>query len=70
MDNLADYYNCYICGKYLTPLETTLDHVIPRSNFRNYANRHDYSNLKPCCATCNTEKGSKHLTDSTDAVLG
>lgn len=59
-DHPADYYICYICGRGMMPNETTIDHVIPRSNARNYANRDDDDNLKPCCWTCNMEKGSKH----------
>lgn len=59
IENLADHYVCYLCGKWLTPAETTLDHVVPRSNAKNYANRHDFSNLRPCCSPCNSEKGSK-----------
>ena len=55
-----DSYECYSCGKTLLPVATTLDHVIPRSNAKNYANRHEFDNLKPCCWSCNYEKGSKH----------
>lgn len=51
---------CYICHKKLDKTTLTLDHVIPKSNARNYANRHDDSNLKPACWTCNSSKGSKH----------
>lgn len=57
IENPAEYYNCYICGKSLMPYETTLDHVIPRSRAPHL--RYDMSNLKPCCGLCNQEKGSK-----------
>ena len=56
-ENPADHYVCYICGKWLTPEETTLDHVIPRSRAPHL--RYEFSNLKPCCFVCNGEKGSK-----------
>lgn len=54
-------HTCYICHKKLDKTTLTLDHVIPRSNARNYANRHDDSNLKPSCWVCNGLKGSSHL---------
>lgn len=53
----ADWYNCYLCGKILEPRSVTLDHVIPRSRAPHL--RYDMANLKPCCWSCNTEKGSK-----------
>lgn len=60
-DHEADMYQCYLCKKLLPVNETTLDHVIPRSNAKNYANRNDETNLKPCCWNCNSAKGSRHL---------
>lgn len=57
--NFQGYYQCYICFRWIPENELTLDHVIPKSNAQNYANRHDPENLKPCCYTCNSEKGSK-----------
>lgn len=57
-EHKQDHYICYICGKWMTPAETTLDHVIPRSNRPDL--RHEFSNLQPCCWHCNVAKGSKH----------
>lgn len=57
INNPAESYICYLCGKYLLPNETTLDHVLPRS--RNPELRYKFSNLKPCCYDCNIKKGSK-----------
>lgn len=59
IENPADNYTCYLCGKYLNPEETTLDHVIPRSRAPEL--RYVMSNLRPCCMTCNSIKGSKVL---------
>lgn len=58
--NHEGYYMCYICGRWIAASVITIDHVIPRSNANNYANRHDVSNLRPCCWSCNNKKGSKH----------
>lgn len=60
-ENPADdgFYICYICGDRLTPKETTLDHIKPRSLFPEL--RFELSNLAPCCYRCNREKGSKVL---------
>lgn len=41
------------------PSETTLDHVKSRSSRPDL--RYEFSNLKPCCFTCNTLKGSKSV---------
>lgn len=57
-------YTCYLqissnCPKTLTIDTMTLDHVIPRSGSPEL--RYDDNNLKPACAPCNTQKGSKRL---------
>lgn len=59
LPNALGYYVCYLCGKWMLPIETTLDHVIPRSRAPHLM--HDLENLKPCCWKCNGEKGSKVL---------
>lgn len=59
-DNPAEYYLCYLCSRRIDKSETTLDHVVPRSRAPHL--RFEPSNLKPCCWTCNAEKGSKVLT--------
>lgn len=59
--NWANEYYCYICGKRMTPEETTLDHIKSRS--RHPELRYDLTNLAPCCWACNTKKGSKDLEE-------
>lgn len=54
------HYVCYICGKWLHPEETTLDHVLSRG--RHPELRAAQWNLKPCCFSCNEAKGSKDGT--------
>lgn len=58
-ENPAKQYVCYLCGKLLNKEETTLDHIKPRSG--NPELRYEFSNLKPCCWSCNASKGSKRL---------
>lgn len=60
IDEHGTNHKCYICGKQLSRFTLTIDHVIPRSNAKNYANRHSDENLRPCCMNCNLNKGSKH----------
>lgn len=57
--NDEGYYVCYLCGRWLIPAETTLDHVVPRSHAPEL--RLEPSNLAPCCYVCNSKKGSKSL---------
>lgn len=56
--NKDGFYVCYICGDNLTPKETTLDHIIPRSARPDL--KYVETNIKPCCYKCNSDKGSKH----------
>ena len=60
------YYTCYlkispICLRKMTTQEMTLDHVMSRT--RRPDLRFDFSNLKPCCAPCNVEKGSREVDE-------
>lgn len=59
-DNQAEFYYCYLCGVKMLPAETTLDHIIPRS--RDPKKRYDPENIKVCCYSCNSAKGSKVLS--------
>lgn len=54
-------WNCYICYELLTIETLTLDHVKSRS--RHPELRFDLNNLKPCCASCNSKKGSRDLLE-------
>ena len=54
-----DNYICYICGVQVRdivnhPRQATLDHVIPLSK----GGSHTYKNVRTCCRTCNSNKGS------------
>jgi 5-methylcytosine-specific restriction endonuclease McrA len=69
IQNPYPHYLCYICGKWLRPpakyatIDTpsiemvTLDHVLSKG--RHPELRDALWDLKPCCWTCNTSKGSK-----------
>lgn len=55
----GEEFECYICAKYLTRPEVTLDHVKPRGSHPEL--RYEQSNLEACCGRCQTAKGSKSL---------
>lgn len=59
--NPAEFYICYLCGKRMTPAETTLDHVKSRS--RHPELRFNLENLRPACWSCQEVKGSKDLDE-------
>jgi 5-methylcytosine-specific restriction endonuclease McrA len=68
-------YYCYICGKplirgkpYSGVGRITLDHLISRS--RNPSLRNSFTNLAPCCWSCNTKKGSLSVKEYHDKVYG
>ncbi len=50
------YYGdrCYLCGVGLTVGTWTMDHVIPLSR----GGLHLLSNMRPCCRSCNSQKGN------------
>lgn len=58
-------FRCAYCGEFITYSEMEIDHIIPKSKFKeikkkekiNYA-VNSYSNLNPSCSTCNNAKGS------------
>lgn len=54
--NHEGYYVCYLCGRWVLPIDTELDHVEARS--RRPDLRYDLDNLKPACHGCNKAKGS------------
>lgn len=61
------YYWCYLnissqCPRYMTPMETTLDHIAPKGT--NFKLRHDLLNLMPSCYWCNSLKGSRSLKEA------
>lgn len=57
--NHQGYYICYICQKWVTYLMA--EHV--KSKARSPESRTDLSNLRPVCAECNKEKGSRSYND-------
>ncbi len=58
------YWDCYLrispmCLPRVDIYTMTLDHIKPRSTHVEL--RYELSNLKPCCSSCNAEKGSREL---------
>jgi 5-methylcytosine-specific restriction endonuclease McrA len=54
--NKAEYYICHYCPTRMTRSQLTLDHY--KSRGRHPELRFSLKNLVPCCAPCNTAKGS------------
>lgn len=51
-------HGCWICGCELTRKTATADHLLPIS----LGGSDKKSNLRPCCFTCNNERGNRELT--------
>ena len=52
---MRDRHTCQFCGQVFSPLDLTLDHVIPRSR----GGRGDWDNLVTRCQACNNYKGNR-----------
>lgn len=64
--NHQGYYECYLCFRWITTDALTLDHVKARSRYPEL--RFELNNLRPCCASCNREKGSKDLEEMIERI--
>jgi 5-methylcytosine-specific restriction endonuclease McrA len=53
-----DNYTCQYCGR--KALNLTIDHVLPRR----LGGAHVWTNVVTACATCNHQKGGRHLNES------
>jgi len=52
---LRDRHTCQYCSQIFSPIELTLDHVIPRSR----GGKSSWENLVTCCRRCNNCKGDR-----------
>jgi 5-methylcytosine-specific restriction endonuclease McrA len=52
---LRDRHTCQYCRQIFSPIELTLDHVIPRSR----GGKSTWENLVTCCRRCNNGKGDR-----------
>jgi len=50
---------CQYCRKQLNRGNATIDHVIPRSAFRQKSDANTWENLVACCHDCNNRKGAR-----------
>lgn len=57
--NHEGYYICYLCHKWVTAEDITLDHVEARSHSAHL--RYNEDNIEFCCGPCNSRKGSQSL---------
>lgn len=55
--NHQGYYICYMCGKWITPEELNVEHVLSKA--RHPELRTVLDNFKPSCPDCNAKKGSQ-----------
>lgn len=52
-----DAYECQYCGVALAEFEATVDHITPES----HGGGHCETNLRTCCSSCNSRKGTHSL---------
>ena len=56
---IRDNSTCQYCGHRLGVNSVTIDHVKPKSKFKNKSQAHTWDNVVVCCSKCNTKKGDK-----------
>jgi 5-methylcytosine-specific restriction endonuclease McrA len=61
---LRDRHTCQYCRQIFSPIELTLDHVVPRSR----GGKSSWENLVTCCRRCNNCKGDR-LPEEANMVL-
>jgi 5-methylcytosine-specific restriction endonuclease McrA len=54
-----DNFTCQYCGLRLSPKELTVDHVIPRSRWKESGSPSCFENTCCACWTCNKRKGAR-----------
>ena len=50
-----DKHQCQYCGKSFSPIDLSVDHVIPRSR----GGKTSWENVVCCCLRCNSKKGDR-----------
>lgn len=59
-----DKYTCQYCGVQKPGSELTLDHLVPRSKFKNGENPTYYENVVCSCKPCNIKKADKNCSEA------
>jgi CRISPR/Cas system Type II protein with McrA/HNH and RuvC-like nuclease domain len=62
-----DKFTCAYCFKQLKRDELTIDHIIPRSRWKDLGNKgsvNTFENVVTCCQKCNIRKGSRTLKEA------
>jgi hypothetical protein len=62
-----DSFTCQYCGKPLTDLEATIDHVVPKSHANFPGNT--WENLVTSCKKCNNRKGGRTPEEANFTLL-
>lgn len=52
-------FYCEYCGKDLNPINSTLDHVVPKTK----GGSNCLSNIKICCKSCNSAKHNRSIEE-------
>ena len=64
-----DSYTCIYCGKKPSPSKLTIDHIIPKSRWKDIPPEkkpgefNSWENLATACKECNTKKGNSLLSE-------
>lgn len=56
-----DDFTCQYCGQRFITSELTIDHVIPRSTYKEKAKATSFENVTTACKPCNSYKGDTQL---------
>jgi 5-methylcytosine-specific restriction endonuclease McrA len=56
---VRDYMKCQYCGHTLHPKRATIDHVKPKSHFKDYKEAHTWKNVVISCSPCNSKKDAR-----------
>ena len=65
---IRDDYTCQYCGDIFAYSQLTMDHVIPKSRFRNDP-RTDWINIVTSCRRCNAKKGNRTPKEANMPIL-
>ncbi len=66
---IRDKYTCQYCGIKISQNSATIDHIKPKSHFKNKEEAHSWENLVAACNKCNSKKEDKTLSQANMKLL-